>query len=147
MGFDIGSIFAGGAEGLFKGIRDIIGAFKADPTVVAQNAQKLAELEVAVRTAELQAEVQLTTAQTKINEIEAASTDKFAARWRPAVGWICAIGLFYATLGAPLVGWISINVGWKPPGELNLEILTTTLFALLGIGGMRSFEKYKGVTK
>jgi len=147
MGFDVASIFAGGVGGIFTGIKDIIGAFKLDPTIAAANATKLAELEIAIRQAELQAEVALSQAQTKINEIEAASTDKFTSRWRPAVGWVCVVGLAYATLGCPLIGWLSQNAGWKAPGELNVEILTTTLFALLGIGGMRSFDKLKGTSK
>jgi len=148
MGFDLTSVFEGGAAGIFKGIGDIIGKFKADPTVAMNNAQKLAELEIATKQAELQAELALTLAQTKINEIEAASTDKFTSRWRPAVGWICAGGLAYSTVIGPVLGWLGQNIfHWQTLPVLNVEVLTTTLFALLGIGGMRSFDKLKGTTK
>ena len=142
----IADLFAGGIEGVLKGAKDVISAFKADPTIVAANAAKLAELELALRQAELDYELKLSLAQSEINKIEAGSTDKFVSRWRPAVGWITALGLFYATFGGPFVGWIGGNLAhWSPPPIPNVEILTTTLFAMLGIGGMRSFEKAKGV--
>lgn len=148
MGFDLGSLFAGGIEGVLKGAKDVIGAFKADPTVMAQNAAKLAELELAIKQAELDYELKLSLAQTEINKIEAASTDKFVNRWRPAVGWICALGLLYATFLAPILDWLGHNiVGWKEPPTLNVEVLTTTLFAMLGIAGMRSFDKMKGTSR
>jgi uncharacterized membrane protein len=148
MGFDLGSLFAGGISGVLDGAKGIIQAFKADPTIMAQNAQKLAELELAIKQAELDYELKLSMAQTEINKIEAASSDRFTSRWRPAVGWICALGLLYATFLAPVLDWLGHNmVGWKEPPLLNVEVLTTTLFAMLGIAGMRSFEKYKGVSK
>lgn len=148
MGFDLASIFEGGAAGIFKGIGDIISKFKADPTAAMNNAQKLAELELALKQAELDYELKLSLAQTEINKIEAGSSDKFVSRWRPAIGWICALGLLYATFLAPILDWLGHNiVGWKEPPVLNVEVLTTTLFAMLGIAGMRSFEKYKGVSK
>jgi hypothetical protein len=148
MGFDVGSLFAGGIEGVLKGAKDVIGAFKADPTIVAQNAAKLAELEVAIKQAELDYELKLSLAQVEIDKIEAASSDKFTSRWRPAVGWVCCLGLLYATLLAPLLGWLALNVaGWKQPPTLNTDVLTTTLFAMLGIAGMRSFDKLKGTAR
>jgi uncharacterized membrane protein len=147
MGFDLGSLFAGGIEGVLKGAKDVIGAFKADPTIVAQNAQKLAELELAIQKAEQDYELQLSLAQTEINKIEAQSTDKFVSRWRPSIGWICAAGLAYATIIGPLLSWLGANAfDWKQPPILNVEVLTTTLFAMLGIAGMRSFEKVRGVS-
>lgn len=148
MGFDVASIFAGGVGGIFTGIKDIIGAFKLDPTVAAANATKLAELEIAIKKAELEAEVALSQAQTKINEIEAASTDKFTSRWRPAVGWVCVAGFTYACIVNPFLAWASLNVkGWVAPPVLDTDVLQTILFAMLGIGGMRSFDKLKGTSK
>lgn len=150
MGFDVSSIFAGGVEGIFKGVREVVGAFKADPTVVAQNAQKLAELEVAISKAQLEAEVQLSQAQTKIDEIEAASSDKFVSRWRPFVGWICGVGLGVALLVGPFFTWVSGWIATGHPGTfptLNTDVLLTTLVAMLGFGGLRSFDKLKGTSK
>lgn len=145
MGFDLSSLFAGGIEGVLKGARDVIGAFKADPTLTMQQQGKLAEIELALKQSELDYELKLSLAQTEIDKIEAASSDKFTSRWRPAIGWICGFGLAYATFLAPLLGWLTSNVaGWKHPPTLNTDVLTTTLFAMLGIAGMRSFDKLKG---
>jgi len=92
-------------------------------------------------------------AQVDINKIEAASTSIFVSGWRPAVGWVGVLGLVYQFLGYPLMQW-----GWafgqtvdiipkdlRPPPDLDVEQLMTLLAGLLGFGGMRSFEKHKGV--
>ena len=147
MGLDLGSIFSGGVEGIFKGVRDVVSAFKADPTVALQSQTKLAELELAIKQAELDAEVKLSTAQTQINAIEAQSSDKFASRWRPAVGWVCVIGFLYANLIVNFLAWLSLNFGWRTPPAVDTTILMETLAALLGIGGMRSFDKLRGTAK
>lgn len=147
MGFDLSSLFEGGITGIFKGARELIGAFKADPTLVAAQQAKLAELELAFTQAQLQAEVALTQAQTKIDEIEAGSGDKFASRWRPAAGWLGVCGLAYAVVVYPLLTWASLNFAWQAPPALDTNVLVTLLMGMLGLGGMRSFEKVKGVTK
>jgi hypothetical protein len=72
----------------------------------------------------------------------------FVAGWRPAIGWVAALGLGYQYLVLPFAGLI--NAYLKLPAELpDLESdqLMTLVLALLGLGGMRSFEKFKGVSK
>ena len=72
----------------------------------------------------------------------------FVAGWRPAIGWVAALGLGYQYLVLPFAGLI--NAYLKLPAELpNLESdqLMTLVLALLGLGGMRTFEKFKGVSK
>lgn len=148
MGFDIASIFEGGIKGVLGSVADIIGKFKADPNISAKASAEIAVAEAALKQAELDYELKLSLAQTEINKIEAGSSDKFASRWRPAVGWVCCLGLLYATILAPFFDWLGHNIaGWREPPTLNVEVLTTTLFAMLGIAGMRTFERYKGVTK
>jgi len=92
-------------------------------------------------------------AQVEVNKIEAASSNFFVAGWRPAVGWVGVLGLAYQFLGYPLMQWCwafgqgydIIPKGLNPPPDLNVEQLMTLLAGLLGFGGMRSFEKHKGV--
>jgi hypothetical protein len=92
-------------------------------------------------------------AQVDINKIEAASTSVFVSGWRPAVGWVGVAGLAYQFLGYPLMQWIwafgqgvdLIPKGLAAPPDLQVEQLMTLLAGLLGFGGMRSFEKSKGV--
>jgi hypothetical protein len=140
-------IFKGGAAGIFSGIAEVIGKFKADPTVAANHAAKLAELELALQQAQMNAEVSLVQAQTKINEIEAGSQDKFVSRWRPAAGWLGVIGLAYSVLAYPLLTWASLNFAWQTPPPLDTGVLVTLLMGMLGIGGMRTYEKSKGLTR
>jgi hypothetical protein len=147
MGFDISSLFAGGIEGIFKGAREIISAFKIDPTIAAGHAARLAELENALITAQLQAEVALSQAQSKVNEAEAAGGGAFARNWRPAIGWICGGGLAYTFLVQPFVAWGSTNFHWVAPPLLNIDALMTLLFGMLGLGVQRSFDKSRGTTK
>jgi hypothetical protein len=131
----------GGVGGIFKGVKDLITTFKADPLEVMK-------LQSAITTAEQQYELSLVQAQTKINEIEAASQDKFAARWRPALGWICVGGFGYQMMLSPIMQSI-INF-WYPDfrmDKLEVETLMTLLFGMLGLGAYRSFEKFNGVSK
>ena len=72
----------------------------------------------------------------------------FVAGWRPAIGWVCAIGLGYQFLILPFAGLI--NAFYALPAELpaiQAAELTTLVMSLLGLGGMRSYEKAKGLTR
>ena len=92
-------------------------------------------------------------AQVEINKIEAGSSSVFVAGWRPAVGWVGVAGLAYQFLGYPLMQWCwafgqsvdFIPKGLAPPPDLQTDQLMVLLSGLLGFGGMRSFEKSKGV--
>jgi len=136
----VSDIFAGGAEGILKGVKDVVSAFKADPL-------ELAKIELAIGKAEMDLRLGLTQAQTRINEIEAASPDRFVSRWRPAVGWIGVAGLSYATIFFPLATWASMNFGWMAPPQLDTIILMELVTGLLGLAGMRSYEKLKNLTR
>lgn len=144
MGFDVASIFEGGISGIFKGVREVVGAFKVDPTIAANHAAKLAEMEYALNTAQLQAEIALAQAQNKVNEIEAASSDKYASRWRPSAGWLGVVGLAYSVIVYPLLTWASLNFGWKTPPPLDTSVLVTLLMGMLGLGTMRTYERTQG---
>ena len=92
-------------------------------------------------------------AQVEVNKIEAGSSNLFVSGWRPAVGWVGVAGVAYQFLGYPLMQWIwafgqgvdLIPKGLSPPPDLQTDQLMVLLSGLLGFGGMRSFEKSKGV--
>jgi len=72
----------------------------------------------------------------------------FVAGWRPAIGWVCAIGLGYQFLILPFAGLI--NAFYALPVALpaiQAAELSTLVMSLLGLGGLRSYEKAKGLTK
>lgn len=94
----------------------------------------------------LEAEWKLALAQLEVNKAEALSPDFFRGGWRPAVGWICALGLGYQILARPLLAWSSTIQGWQVPPALEMETLLTLLFGMLGLGAYRSYERVRGVT-
>lgn len=92
---------------------------------------------------------QLQLSQLEINKVEAASTSLFVAGWRPAIGWVCGVSLLYAALVEPIARFIATVLftysGLFP--VINTELTLQILLGLLGLAGMRSFEKSKGITK
>ena len=92
-------------------------------------------------------ELKQTIAQLEINAKEAAHPSVFVAGWRPFFGWAGGAGFVYATVLQPLLAWWAAIKGWPTPPTLNLDLLWAVVTGLLGIGGLRTFEKTKGVTK
>ena len=86
------------------------------------------------------------TAQTDINRVEAASSSIFVAGWRPFIGWTCGAAFAYKFVLAPALAFGLAAFGH--PIELpvlDFTEMSTVLLGMLGIGGMRTFEKIKGV--
>lgn len=85
-------------------------------------------------------------AQIEANKTEAATGSLFIGGWRPAIGWVCALAVLYTYLLVPIGMWVAFIAGKpiaKPPVlDGNLWEL---MFAMLGLGGLRTFEKIKGV--
>ena len=88
-------------------------------------------------------------AQLEINKAEAASGSLFKGGWRPAVGWICAIAFGYHFVLPPLLVFVLTASGVDLPDlpEFDMGTLLTVLGGMLGIGGLRTVEKAKGLTK
>lgn len=92
-------------------------------------------------------ELQLTLAQLAINLKEAEHSTVFVAGWRPFVGWTCGFGLAYQTVFHNILEWISVINGWPLPPAVDSDVLIYTLGGLLGIAGLRTYEKKNGVTR
>jgi hypothetical protein len=87
-------------------------------------------------------------AQLQTNIAEAQHKSVFVAGWRPAIGWLCAFGLGWQFVGNEMVKWvIAINHLNVVPPSISTEGLMELTFAMLGMAGLRTFEKMKGVTK
>ena len=84
--------------------------------------------------------------QSEIGKIEAMHQSVFVAGWRPFIGWVCGAALAYNFIVRELLIWAMAMSGKNilPPPALQLEVLTTILYALLGLGGLRTFEKLRG---
>ena len=84
--------------------------------------------------------------QVDINKIEAASDNIWKSGWRPAVGWVCVLGLFYEFIVMPILPWVLTVCGINnvpPLPKINDNSLDTLLYAMLGLGSMRTIEKVK----
>lgn len=92
---------------------------------------------------------QLALAQIKVNAAEAASGSLFKGGWRPCVGWLCAIAFGYHFVLQPVIIFVVALVGIEIPElpEFDMGTLLTVLGGMLGIGGLRTYEKQKGLTK
>ena len=78
--------------------------------------------------------------QAEINTAEASNSNVFVSGWRPAIGWIGAGGLAYHFILRP----IFVGLGWTSLPTLD-GMLFELIFAMLGFGGLRTYEKLKGV--
>ena len=83
--------------------------------------------------------------QAEINKIEAQHRTIFVAGWRPFIGWVCGFALAYNFILRDLLVWF-IGPEQVPPA-LQMEHLMTVLIGMLGLGGMRTFEKFKDKAK
>lgn len=86
-------------------------------------------------------------AQLQINAVEAAHPSIFVAGWRPFFGWSGGVGFIYSVMAQPMLSWYSAIKGWPVPPTLNIDLLWVVITGMLGIGGMRTWEKNKGLTK
>lgn len=87
-------------------------------------------------------------AQMEVNKAEAASGSVFVSGWRPAIGWVLAAAVAYTYLLVPLGVWLGFVIGKPLPKPPVLDgNLWELMFALLGMGGLRTLEKLKGVAK
>ena len=87
-------------------------------------------------------------AQIATNQTEAKHKNIFVAGWRPAIGWSCALGIFWLFIGANFAQWGMNMAGIE--GEVPTvpsDVLLELTFAMLGMAGLRTFEKIKGVSK
>jgi len=87
-------------------------------------------------------------AQIEVNKVEAQHRSVFVAGWRPFIGWTCAVAMAYHFVMQPIIIFaLSANgIAYDLP-EFDMASLMTVVLGILGLGGMRSFEKYKGITK
>lgn len=87
--------------------------------------------------------------QLEINQVEAAHRSIWVAGWRPFIGWCCGAALAYHFVLHPVVifGLALTETTTPALPAFDMDSLMTVLLGMLGLGGMRSFEKYKGLSK
>lgn len=134
-----------GTGGLGEKITEVISKRVPDVNLAANLASEARALienhshEQTMKVMEL--EGQIAAAQSATNQIEAGSDSLFKSGWRPAIGWICGGALAYQMVLRPLIGWVSGVYLLMPPPSLEMDTLLTLLFAILGLGAYRTYEK------
>jgi len=85
-------------------------------------------------------------AQIEVNKSEAETGSLFIGGWRPFIGWVCGLALFYQYLLSPVGVWFSYAIGHPLPSPPTLDDqLWQLMMGMLGMGALRTFEKLKGV--
>lgn len=128
-------------------VKSVIGRIWPDPAAQADAQLKLAVMVQNGELAKLAADTDLAKAQLAVNQVEAAHASLWVSGWRPAVGWCCAAAFAYKFVLAPAAAFTLAALGH--PVELpvlDFTEMSTVLLGMLGLGGMRSLEKIKGVS-
>lgn len=115
-----------------------------DPQAKAAAQLEILRLNQAGEFKEIDTQLQRDLAQVEVNKLEAQG-DFFRGGWRPAVGWVCVIGLLYTYLGQPLLTWVSGIWAFPAPPPLDLGDLIVLLGGMLGLGTLRTAEKFRKV--
>jgi hypothetical protein len=123
-----------------------VGARILERVIPDRDAREKAQAEL-LRAAQDQ-DFALALAQIEVNREEAQSTNWWVAGWRPAVGWVCVVGLFYNFLLYPMLTWaVAVwQLGFEPPPLLSDNLMELVL-GMLGLGALRTAEKWKGVAR
>lgn len=85
----------------------------------------------------------------KTNQAEAQHRSVWVAGWRPAIGWSCSLGIAWLFIGHPVATWVAMMMGSEDMvmPTIPTDILLELTFAMLGMAGLRTFEKLKGISK
>ena len=130
-------------------INNLIGPVTGLLDKVIEDKDQKAKLahELATMADKLSHEQQL--AQIEVNKAEAASGSLFKGGWRPFIGWVCGIAFCYHFVVQPIIIFVVALIGADIPElpEFQMNTLLTVLGGMLGIGGLRTYEKQKGLTK
>jgi hypothetical protein len=92
---------------------------------------------------------ELAVAQIEVNKAEAASGSVFKGGWRPFIGWVCGGAFAYHFVLQPVIVFAVLTAGvdLPPLPEFDMASLMTVMMGMLGLGGLRTYEKQKGLAK
>lgn len=123
-------------------VSNILDKFIEDKDQKAKLAHEIATM------AERHAQEQLL-AQLEVNKAEAAHRSMWVAGWRPFVGWSCGAAMAWHFILLPVTLFVTSFTGFEVPQlpAFDMDSLMTVLLGMLGLGGLRTFEKSKGLAR
>jgi len=123
-------------------VKDVIGSF------LPEDPKKRAEAERKIEAHLTEHLAKIDIAQLEINKVEAASRSTFVAGWRPFIGWSCGVALAWNYIAQPILVFTLAQTGHLVDlPALDMSQMMPVLMGMLGLGGLRTFEKYKSVSK
>jgi hypothetical protein len=123
-------------------VKDVVGSFLPEDPKKRAEAERKIEAQLTDHLAKIDM------AQLEVNKVEAASRSVFVAGWRPFVGWACGVSLAWSYICQPILTFALVQAGYGVElPALDMSQMMPVLMGMLGLGGLRSFEKYKGVSK
>ena len=127
---------------ILPSVMDIAGRFLPED----KEKRAAAEREIEAKLTESLANIDL--ANLKINEADAKSGNWFQSGWRPFIGWSCGFALAYTYVMQPILTFGLAQAGYLIDlPAVNLGEMMPVLMGMLGLGGLRTFEKVKGINK
>lgn len=141
----------GGSDSLLGAVVGTVGKVLdrvlPDPAAKAAAAMELAKMQQAGEMAQLDASLKAAVGQLEVNKAEAASGSPYASGWRPTIGYVCGFAMAWNFVGVPIANYIlTVKFPGTPlPPVLDFGPMLTVLMGMLGLGGLRTLEKVKGV--
>ena len=127
---------------LLPAVTDVIGRFLPEDKEARAKAERELEQQLATHLAKIDI------AQLDINKTEAAHRSIWVSGWRPFIGWSCGGALAWTYVLTPMLTFILGQTGYliELPA-MDMSEMMPVLMGMLGLGGLRTFEKFKKVTK
>ena len=137
MGISLGDL--GGIGAVATTVSNIVDKFFPDKSQVEKDKMALIMLQA-------QGELTNSISQLDVNKVEASNPSLFVSGWRPFIGWICGIACAWNWVFLPIAIAATAKFGYKITiSPANLSEMMPVLMGMLGLGGLRTFEKLNGV--
>jgi hypothetical protein len=127
---------------LLPTVTDVVGRFLPEDKEARAKAEREIEKQLSIHLAKIDL------AQLEINKQEAAHRSIFVAGWRPFIGWSCGIALAWTYVVVPVLQFVLAQTGHLVDlPAMDMSQMMPVLMGILGLGGLRTFEKFKKVSK
>tara|TARA_R100000995_G_scaffold20096_1_gene8313 strand:- start:5094 stop:5501 length:408 start_codon:yes stop_codon:yes gene_type:complete len=127
---------------ILPAVTDVIGRFLPEDKEAKAKAEREIEAQLTTHLAKIDL------AQLDINKTEAAHRSIFVAGWRPFIGWSCGIALCWTYVATPILHFVLAQTGHLVElPAMDMSQMMPVLMGMLGLGGLRTFEKFKKVSK
>ena len=127
---------------ILPAVTDVIGRFLPEDKEARAKAERQLEQQLATHLAKIDV------AQLEINKTEAAHRAIWVSGWRPFIGWSCGVALAWSYVVTPILHFGLAQAGLLVDlPAMDMSEMMPVLMGMLGLGGLRTFEKFKGVTK